>query len=321
MNQNIAYGIGLATFSEDTLVDVWYPQPLLENTQKQLDTNPSDLKKSLFKATKSCAIRNTHSEVIETELDTNEAPNSTADTYLRLHLLSHRLVKPNSINLEGIFSLLPNVIWTHEGAMLAADYTSANLRLLQLYGRPLQVLSVDKFPQMLNYVVPTGVRIANGANVRLGAYLSPGTTVMHAGFVNFNAGTLGQAMVEGRISQGVVIDDGSDIGGGASTMGTLSGGGKERVRIGKNCLLGANAGIGIALGDNCLVEAGLYVTAGTKVTIIESGKNGSEKVVKAREISGICDVIFRRNSCSGRVEVVPRGNTEINLNNILHATN
>lgn len=321
MNKTIAYGIGLATVSEDTVLDVWYPSPQLIKTPLPTDIESVELKKQLEQSTGICAVRKVQTQVIEVEINIDEAPASTADAYLRLHLLSHRLVKPNTINLEGIFPLLPNVIWSNRGALPAADYAAANLRSLQESGLPLQVLSVDKFPQMLNYVVPVGVRIANGANVRLGAYLSPGTTVMHAGFVNFNAGTLGTAMVEGRISQGVVIDDGSDIGGGASTMGTLSGGGKERVRIGKNCLLGANSGIGIALGDNCLVEAGLYITAGTKITVIEPSHNNAARIVKAREISGISDVIFRRNSCSGRVEVIPRGSTEINLNEILHATN
>ena len=228
-------------------------------------------------------------------------------------------MRPNEINLEGIFGVLENVAWTNLGPVAVDKLTEVQLRARAVCAN-LQVLGVDKFPRMVDYVVPSGVRIADGNNVRLGAHLAEGTTVMHAGFVNFNAGTLGNAMVEGRISQGVVIGVGSDIGGGASTMGTLSGGGKERVRVGERSLVGANAGIGIALGDDCIVEAGLYVTAGTKVTVLPAkGEGGEPRVVSARELSGANNILFRRNSLTGAVEAVPRAGTGIELNSALHA--
>jgi 2,3,4,5-tetrahydropyridine-2-carboxylate N-succinyltransferase len=240
-------------------------------------------------------------------------PADPHDAYLRLHLLSHRLVTPNSINLDGLFGVLHNVAWTNRGPVDPAALAQVRLRARAL-DRPLTVTSVDKFPQMTDYVAPSGVRVADARRVRLGAHLAEGTTVMHEGFVNFNAGTLGASMVEGRISQGVVVGDGSDIGGGASTMGTLSGGGKERISIGANSLLGANAGLGIALGDDCIVEAGLYLTGGTRVTTPEG------ETVKARDLSGQSGLLFRRNSTSGAVEVLPRAGTSWGgLNAALHS--
>ena len=247
---------------------------------------------------------------------------SSAEAYLKLHLLSNRLCLPNSINLSGIFSHLPTLAWTSEGSCLPEDMPML-IASRRAQGRHLDVFGVDKFPRMTDYVVPDGVRIADSSRIRLGAYLGPGTTVMHEGFVNFNAGTLGTAMIEGRISQGVTVGDGSDLGGSASTMGTLSGGGKQKISIGENCLIGANAGTGISLGDRCTIEAGLYITAGTKVNLIENKGKVPEtlkKTVKARDLSGNSDLVFIRNSVSGEVEV--RKNMEsISLNADLHANN
>ena len=245
-----------------------------------------------------------------------------ADAYLRLHLMSMRLARPNTLNLDGIFAALANVVWTDRGPFAVADFAQRKLDVMAT-GADVNVIALDKFPRMLDYVVPTGVRIADSSRVRLGAYLGEGTTVMHAGFVNFNAGTLGTAMVEGRISQGVVVGDGSDIGGGASIMGTLSGGGKHRVTIGERSLLGANAGIGISLGDDCVVEAGLYVTAGTKVTVVDKAKAAAGEpmdVVKGAELSGRNNILFLRNSVTGAIEARPR-KTGIALNHDLHAHN
>jgi 2,3,4,5-tetrahydropyridine-2-carboxylate N-succinyltransferase len=245
-------------------------------------------------------------------IDADAAPTSAADIYLRLHLLSHRLAAPNSLNLGGVFSLLNNVAWTDAGPVAVADLPDIALARRRA-GAGIAVRSLDKFPPMVDYVVPTGVRIADASRVRLGAHLAAGTTVMHEGFCNFNAGTLGTSMVEGRISQGVVVGDGSDVGGGASIMGTLSGGGTERISIGERCLLGANSGIGISLGDDCVVEAGLYVTAGTLVKLPDG------QVVKGRELSGISSVTFIRHSQSGAVEVRPReGGAWQGLNTALH---
>jgi len=244
--------------------------------------------------------------------DLSNAPRTTSEVYLRLHLLSHRLVRPHGLNLEGQFGLLPNVVWTSEGP---ADPDGFDLLRAQLRGngRRILVTGVDKFPRMCDYVVPTGVRIAHADRVRLGAYLAEGTTVMHEGFVNFNAGTLGNAMVEGRISAGVVVGANSDIGGGASIMGTLSGGGTEVISLGEGCLLGANGGVGISLGDRCTVEAGLYLTAGTRVTLPDA------TVVKARELSGRSDMLFRRNSSTGVVEVLASNGNWGGLNESLHS--
>jgi 2,3,4,5-tetrahydropyridine-2-carboxylate N-succinyltransferase len=248
--------------------------------------------------------------------DLSTAPASVDDVWLRLHLLSSRLVVPHQISMDGVFGLLTNVVWTSAGpcAVEGFELTRARMRAA---GQHVSVHAVDKFPRMTDYVVPSGVRIGDADRVRLGAHLASGTTVMHEGFVNFNAGTLGASMVEGRISGGVLVGDGSDIGGGASIMGTLSGGGQEVVRIGDRCLLGANSGIGISLGDDCVVEAGCYITAGTKVTM--SGADGETTVVKARELSGASNVLFRRNSVTGTVEAVPWHGGGIALNAALHA--
>ncbi|MGC0332766.1 2,3,4,5-tetrahydropyridine-2-carboxylate N-succinyltransferase [Streptomyces sp. SAI-170] len=244
----------------------------------------------------------------------DDKPLDTHDAYLRLHLLSHRLVKPNEQNLDGIFGLLANVAWTSLGPV-AVDTLETVRLAARARGLHVSVFGVDKFPRMTDYVAPAGVRIADADRVRLGAHLAAGTTVMHEGFVNFNAGTLGTSMVEGRISQGVVVGDGSDIGGGASTMGTLSGGGKERVAIGERSLVGAEAGVGIALGNDCVVEAGLYLTAGTKVTLPDG------QIVKARELSGADNILFRRNSVTGAVQAVPNNAEWGGLNEILHSHN
>ena len=244
--------------------------------------------------------------------DLESAPTDAYDAYLRLHLLSHRLVKPHGLSLEGIFGVLPNVAWTSAGPVDPAALPEVRMRMRSA-GIPLTVHGVDKFPRMTDYVAPSGVRIADASRVRLGAHLAEGTTVMHEGFVNFNAGTLGASMVEGRISAGVVVGDGSDIGGGSSIMGTLSGGGTAVISIGERCLLGANAGIGISLGDDCIVEAGLYVTGGTRVTLPDG------EVVKALELSGADGLLYRRNSQSGAVEALPRSGSWAGLNAALHA--
>jgi len=256
--------------------------------------------------------------VVVTVLERDDTSASTPEVYLKLHLLSHRLVKPHGINLDGIFAQLPNVAWTSEGAI---DLTELSRRQLhaRAEGRLLEVKSVDKFPQMTDYVVPAGVRIADTARVRLGAYIGEGTTVMHEGFVNFNAGTLGKSMIEGRISAGVLIGEGSDLGGGSSTMGTLSGGGNIVISVGENCLVGANAGIGIPLGDRNTVEAGLYITAGTKVALLDDN-NELVEVIKARDLAGQPDLLFRRNSQTGAVEC-RTNRSAIELNEALHANN
>jgi 2,3,4,5-tetrahydropyridine-2,6-dicarboxylate N-succinyltransferase len=301
-----ASGLGLATFAGDTILEVWYPAPAL-------GTTPTDVP-NLDAGIDSDTARDVSVRSIVTIIDDLQSPPAdTADAYLRLHLLSHRLVRPRTINLDGIFGVLPIVAWTSIGAVAVDRVTDTRLHLRRK-GQHLTVHGVDRFPRMVDYVVPSGVRIADADRVRLGAYLAPGTVVMHEGFVNFNAGTLGTSMVEGRISAGVVVDDGSDIGGGASIMGTLSGGGKEQVSIGKGSLIGANAGVGLSLGDNCVVEAGLYVTAGSKVRLPDG------TVAKAREVSGRDDLLFRRNSQTGAVEVVQRTGTWGGLNSALHAT-
>ena len=303
-----ARGLGLVTrtFSGQVL-DAWFPEPQLGGDYDDQEPFPAQLQ-ALEGVDTAREVR-VHCTGIGIDLDA--APKGTVDAYLRLHLLSHRLVQPSSISLEGIFAVLPNVVWTNHGpcAVEGFELTRARLRARG----PVTVYGVDKFPRMVDYVVPTGVRIADADRVRLGAHLAPGTTVMHEGFVNFNAGTLGASMVEGRISQGVVVGDGSDIGGGASTMGTLSGGGTERVSIGKRCLLGAESGLGIALGDDCVVEAGLYLTAGTKVSLPDG------TVAKARELSGQSNLLFIRNSVTGAVEARPRDGHGIVLNSALHA--
>jgi 2,3,4,5-tetrahydropyridine-2-carboxylate N-succinyltransferase len=256
-------------------------------------------------------LRGVRVEVINTTSDLSAAPTDAADAYLRLHLLSHRLMAPRTINLDGLFGLLTNVAWTSLGPVAVENVTEVAIKA-RAKGINLNVFGLDKFPRMLDYVVPTGVRIADADRVRLGAHLASGTTVMHEGFVNFNAGTLGASMVEGRISAGVVVGNGSDIGGGASIMGTLSGGGKEVITIGENCLVGANAGVGISLGDSCVVEAGCYITGGSKITLPDN------TVVKAKELSGANGLLFRRNSVSGALEAVTREGTWGGLNEALH---
>jgi 2,3,4,5-tetrahydropyridine-2-carboxylate N-succinyltransferase len=302
-----AWGHGLATSTaEGTVLDTWFPAPRLgDHTPGE---PPEDLRR-LAGEDEGLRVRR---DVVTVRIDLDAPPTSTPDAYLRLHLLSHRLVAPNTLNLDGIFAVLPVVLWTSRGPV--APEQAPFLRRESLWRGGIEVHGLDRFPRMTDYVVPSGVRIADASRVRLGAHLAPGTVVMHEGFVNFNAGTLGVSMVEGRISQGVVVGDGSDIGGGASIMGTLSGGGTERVSIGRRCLLGANAGLGIAIGDDCVVEAGLYVTAGTKVTL--PGEGG--RVVKARELSSLPNLLLRRNSLTGAVEAVERSGAGITLNAALH---
>jgi len=302
-----AWGHGLATVAADgTVLDVYYPNPQLGAAPK------SDalwvVPRELDAATGADARRGVSVQVIRTEIELALPVINTADAYLRLHLLSHLLVRPNTLNLDGLIPNLPIVAFTNIGAV-ALDFFEANRVALQRAG--VVAHSIDKFPRLVDYVVPKKVRIADANRVRLGAYLAPGTTVMHEGFVNFNAGTLGTAMVEGRISQGVVVGDGSDIGGGASIMGTLSGGGKHKVSIGARALLGANSGVGISIGDDSVVEAGLYVTAGTKVSIVDDGEPRS---VKASSLSGVPGLLFRRNSATGAVEVLPRVGVGVTLN-------
>ena len=306
-----AWGHGLATLASDgSVLDVWYPNPQLGDAPKSdaLWVVPKELDALVGED----ARRNVSVAVVRTEIDLSLPVSSTADAYLRLHLLSHLLVQPNTINLDNLLPSLPIVAFTSAGPV-AADELDKLRPALQRAG--ITVHAIDKFPRLLDYVTPKKVRIADASRVRLGAHLAPGTTVMHEGFVNFNAGTLGVAMVEGRISQGVVVGDGSDIGGGASIMGTLSGGGREKVRIGERALLGANAGIGLSIGDDAVVEAGLYVTAGTKVTVID---DSGERAVKAVELSGLPNLLFRRNSVTGRVEATPRSGVGVTLNSVLH---
>ncbi|MBC7443320.1 MAG: 2,3,4,5-tetrahydropyridine-2,6-dicarboxylate N-succinyltransferase [Ramlibacter sp.] len=312
-----AWGYGLATVAaDDTVLDTWFPSPRLGHLPAGRDRwiVPSELEEFAGEDPR----RSVRVEAVTVEIDLAAGPAGTSDAYLRLHLLSHLLVRPNSINLDGIFGHLPAVAWTNAGPMLPADFTRLRPSL-QRHG--IQTTGIDKFPPLLNYVTPDRVRIADASRVRLGAHLSPGTTVMHEGFVNFNAGTLGTSMVEGRISQGVVVGDGADIGGGASIMGTLSGGGTERVSIGERALLGANSGVGISIGDDSVVEAGLYVTAGTKVLLPDSPRtaDGRMRTLKAVELSGVPNLLFRRNSVSGAVEVLQRNGTGIVLNDQLHA--
>ncbi|GEP46739.1 2,3,4,5-tetrahydropyridine-2,6-dicarboxylate N-succinyltransferase [Microbacterium saccharophilum] len=307
------WGAGLATIGANgTVLDTWFPEPAAGRAPADVDTA------SLAALAGPDERRAVVTEVVVLEIDLDAAPAGTSDAYLRLHALSHLLVRPNEVNLDGIFGHLPNIAWTNAGPVHPDD--AARLRpRLQRAG--IQVQGLDKFPRLTDYVTPPGVRIADASRVRLGAHLSPGTTVMHEGFVNFNAGTLGASMVEGRISQGVVVGDGSDIGGGASIMGTLSGGGAHRVSIGARTLLGANAGIGISLGDDCVVEAGLYVTAGTKIVLSAEPPlhDGSRPVVKGAQLSGQNGLLFRRNSLTGAVEAVRREGVGVTLNEALHA--
>jgi 2,3,4,5-tetrahydropyridine-2-carboxylate N-succinyltransferase len=312
-----AWAQGLATIASDgTTLDAWFPQPALGARPSERD--PFIAPAEFEELSGTDEARGVELRFVTVEIDLDAPPSSTEDAYLRLHLLSHCLVAPNTINLDGIFGALPNVAWTTAGPMLPADYAR---RMPELKRAGITAVGLDKFPRLTDYLVPQGVRIADTSRVRLGAHLAPGTTVMHEGFVNFNAGTLGASMVEGRISQGVVVGDGSDIGGGASIMGTLSGGGTERVRIGERALLGANSGIGISIGDDTVVEAGLYVTAGTKVRLPHgTDESGGQPVdVKAVELSGLPNLLFRRNSTTGAVEALPRTGAGITLNAALHA--
>jgi len=301
----LAHGTGLATLAGDRTLDVFYPEPALGPLG-------ADAPPALPGDGTADELRGVRIEAVSLQIDLDEAPQDAADAYLRLHLLSHRLAAPRSLNMDGIFGILQNVAWTSLGPVAIDDLPAVRLRA-RAAGRVLQVHGVDKFPRMTDYVVPDGVRIADADRVRLGAHLATGTTVMHEGFVNYNAGTLGASMVEGRISAGVVVDDGSDIGGGASIMGTLSGGGSQVISLGRGCLLGANSGLGISLGDNSVVEAGAYITAGSRITLPDG------EVVKARELSGASDMLFRRNSQTGALEALPRTGTWGGLNAALHA--
>jgi 2,3,4,5-tetrahydropyridine-2,6-dicarboxylate N-succinyltransferase len=316
-DQRWAWGVGLATSSENgTVLDTWFPS--ITAGRIPLGFDPAMPPDEIDRHAVPDPRRAVTIDVVVVEIDFSEPPASTSDAYLRLHVLSHRLAEPNSLNLDGIFAHLPTVAWTNAGPMHPDD--AARLRPY-LTRDGIQVQGLDKFPRLLDYVTPPGVRIADASRVRLGAYLSPGTTVMHEGFVNFNAGTLGASMVEGRISQGVVVGDGSDVGGGASIMGTLSGGGAHRVSMGARTLLGANAGIGISLGDDCVVEAGLYVTAGSKIVLADAPPrpDGSRVTVKGAELSGQDGILFRRNSLTGAIEAVRRAGVGITLNDALHA--
>ncbi|GAA4762025.1 2,3,4,5-tetrahydropyridine-2,6-dicarboxylate N-succinyltransferase [Citricoccus nitrophenolicus] len=320
----LASATGLATVAEDgSVLDVWYPAPVLG------EPSGADLTESLTAVAASDPDRGTSQQVHSVRIDLDAAPTDALDAWLRLHLLSHRLVRPNTINLDGVFGVLANVVWTNHGPCLPAGFEVTRLKL-RARG-PVQVYGVDKFPRMTDYVVPTGVRIGDADRVRLGAHLAEGTTVMHEGFVNFNAGTLGASMVEGRISAGVVVGDGSDVGGGASIMGTLSGGGSQRITIGERVLLGANSGVGISVGDDSVVEAGLYITAGTRITV-RTGAGGvdgagtedraaetRQTTVKALDLSGVPNLLFRRDSSSGQVQALPRAGQTVNLNDALHA--
>jgi 2,3,4,5-tetrahydropyridine-2,6-dicarboxylate N-succinyltransferase len=307
-----AWGFGLATLDAGgDVLDVWFPAPALGEPDGS--AAPDELTALEGKDDLRDVTREVRRVVVD---DLQQPPSSAEDAWLRLHLLSTRLVVPRSISMDGIFGTLTNVVWTNLGPCAVAGFEQTRARL-RAAGHHVTVWGVDKFPRMVDYVLPTGVRVADADRVRLGAHLAEGTTVMHEGFVNYNAGTLGASMVEGRISAGVLVGDGSDVGGGASIMGTLSGGGQEVISIGERCLLGANAGVGISLGDDCVVEAGCYVTAGTKVTVTDM--DGKPKVVKARALSGTDNVLFRRNSVTGAIEAVPWKGSGIALNADLHS--
>jgi 2,3,4,5-tetrahydropyridine-2-carboxylate N-succinyltransferase len=314
-----AWGYGLATLSDpgDRVLDTWYPEPQLGGEPPEPPgtrvLGPNEGPHELAAATARDERRGVRTVAVVTVIGSlAEPPADAHDGYLRLHLLSHRLVQPHEVDLSGLFGVLPNVAWTSHGPVDPAQLGAVRMRF-RAARQPFAVTSIDKFPRMTDYVAPPGVRIADADRVRLGAHLADGTTVMHEGFVNFNAGTLGASMVEGRISAGVVVGDGSDIGGGASIMGTLSGGGTAVISIGERCLLGANAGLGISLGDDCIVEAGLYVTGGSRVTLPDG------EVVKAAELSGADGLLFRRNSQSGAIEAMPRSGRWAGLNAALHA--
>ncbi|MBO9483269.1 2,3,4,5-tetrahydropyridine-2,6-dicarboxylate N-succinyltransferase [Salinisphaera sp. G21_0] len=339
---SLAIGVGSKN-RNDQWLEVFYPKPILNpapellesiaklvgyhggNTFIELDSKTLHALEDLFvdiEQTELAAITRSLEESVQprviTILATDEAPTSTPEAYLKLHLLSHRLVKPHGTNLQGIFPLLPNVAWTSEGAIDLEELPARQLAA-RAEGRVLSVNSVDKFPKMTDYVVPAGVRIAHTARVRLGAYVGEGTTVMHEGFINFNAGTEGKSMIEGRVSAGVMVGEGSDLGGGCSTMGTLSGGNNIVICVGENCLIGANAGLGIPLGDRCIIEAGLYLTAASKVQVLDDQKKVVE-VVKAGDLSGKSDLLFRRNSLTGALECLTN-KSAIELNDELHSHN
>ncbi|MBE9375673.1 2,3,4,5-tetrahydropyridine-2,6-dicarboxylate N-succinyltransferase [Saccharopolyspora sp. HNM0983] len=314
-----AHGVGLATVTDDgTVLDTWYPTVKLDEPGESGSTRLSAEEAAEHLGAAGAALvgrddaRGVEVVAVRSVIGSlADEPADTHDLYLRLHLLSHRLVRPHGQNLDGMFGLLANVVWTNHGPCPVEGFEATRLRLRSRGA--VTVYSVDKFPRMVDYVIPSGVRVGDADRVRLGAHLASGTTVMHEGFVNFNAGTLGASMVEGRISAGVVVGDGSDVGGGASIMGTLSGGGKEVISVGERCLIGANGGSGISLGDDCVVEAGLYVTAGTKVTLPDG------TITRARELSGSNGLLFRRNSTSGTVEVTTRSGGKVELNAALHA--
>ncbi len=307
--RRMAHGTGLFTMHMETgdILDVWFPEPMLGLPADE--AGPAGIDE--LRADEVDPARGTTRQIAQVAIDLDAEPEDTMDVWLRLHLLSHRLVQPHGLDMTGVFGKLTNVVWTNYGPCAVEGFERTRSQLMRR--GPVQVLGVDKFPRMVDYVLPTGVRIADADRVRLGAHLASGTTVMHEGFVNYNAGTLGTSMVEGRISAGVVVDDGSDVGGGSSIMGTLSGGGSTVIRVGKRCLIGANAGIGISLGDDCVVEAGCYITAGTKVTLQDGA------VVKASELSGRDNLLFWRHSVSGRIEVVARAGSWGSLNAALHA--
>ncbi|RZV55679.1 MAG: 2,3,4,5-tetrahydropyridine-2,6-dicarboxylate N-succinyltransferase [Pseudomonadales bacterium] len=344
MSSMYAFALGLATVGQNgEVIEAWYPEPSVDIDAKSGDAIVSALAAAgvdCGNANTSCkldaaaltslaasncslaatarAMQGSKRQPIAVILHNDSKPGSVAEAYLKLQLISHRLKRPHEQNLDGIFACLPNLAWTSEGPV-EIDALPARQLEARAEGRWLKVNSVDKFPPMTDYVVPDGVRIAHTARVRLGAYIGAGTTIMHEGFVNFNAGTLGTSMVEGRISAGVVVGEGSDLGGGSSTMGTLSGGGNVVIAVGENCLLGANAGVGIGLGDRCIVEAGLYVTAGTKVALLDDAGQ-LVREVKARELSGQSDLLFRRNSSTGAVEC-KTNRSKVALNEALHANN
>ncbi len=306
-----AWGHGLATFDENgEILDTWYPEPKLGSAPE--DDSQWFAPPQLEGLAREDKLLATGTRSIRTEIDLTLPVTSVSDAYLRLHLLSHCMVQPNTINLEGLFANLPNVVFTNQGPVLTEVFQA---KLGEFRQSGIFAINMDKFPRMVDYVVPEKVRIGDASRVRLGAHLAAGTVVMHEGFVNFNAGTLGTSMVEGRISQGVVIGNGSDIGGGASIMGTLSGGGKQKITVGERSLLGANSGLGISLGNDCVLEAGLYLTAGTKLSLIA---NGETQQVKAIELSGKDNILFRRNSTTGAVEAMPRDGAGVTLNSLLH---
>jgi len=333
-----AFGLGVGTRNgAGEWLEVYFPAPVLAPSEalaaavSELDTQQALPKAQLSQlqahleaaneheqATLVNQLLNTEQPVIAVLLAQDGPPTTVPEGYLKLHLLSHRLVTPHGTNLEGLFGVLPNVAWTNEGAIDLSELAQRQLNA-RLRGEVLEVSCVDKFPKMTNYVVPKGVRIAHTARVRLGAYLGEGTTVMHEGFINFNAGTDGPGMIEGRVSAGVRVGNGSDLGGGCSTMGTLSGGGNIIISVGKECLIGANAGIGIPLGDRCTVEAGLFITAGTKVSVMDQ-TGQSVETVPARDLAGKSDLLFRRNSTTGAVECLTN-RTAVELNDQLHAHN